>query len=777
MLKQARNIFFLGIKGVAMANLAVILKKIGKRVYGTDIEEEFITDKLLKDNKINWQTGFDSEILSKNIDLVVYSAAHGGLDNPQIITAKKRKIKIISQAELLGELMADFQVKIAVAGCHGKTTTSSLLAYVLNRLKAKPSYLVGVPFFTSYQPVVGFADHQGTNYEKGKYFVVEADEYGVNPPKDKTPKFFKLNSDWIICTNIDFDHPDVYKNIEGTKRAFLKFFDEKKLILCIDNKTILQSLNQLKRSNYITYGFSTKADYQITNWKVNDDGSEFEIFGPRRARLDSSLFKISLFGEQNISNAAAVIVQLIEIGYKTADIKKAIVGFIGAKRRLEKVYEKNGTYLFDDYAHHPTEIKASIKALRARFTDKRIIIIFQPHTYSRTMFLLKEFADSLSLADTAFILPIFSSAREKTTQFKISSQDIINGRKNLSYVKSNVQLINQLNKVLRKGDVIVTMGAGNVYKLKEKIIKIIIQNPKFKSQNYNSKIKIEKNKNLTHYLTLRTKVIAECFIEAKTREDLINAKRYSLENNLPLFILGGGSNFAITKEKLTGLVVKNSYQDLTILNENSKNVTISVSSGCPVSLLISKCLANGWQGFEYHRGLPGSVGGAIYMNSKWTKPLSYFSDTLLYAYLIDDRGQDKKVEKNYFQFAYDYSILQKTKEILLEAVFKLKKVDGQVLKKKSEEVLEYRRLTQPQGLATSGCFFKNFKGKSVGYLIDKAGLKGLTIGDFYVSPVHANFIVNRGHGKNDDLLKLVKIIKERVKKKFGIELEEEVIVI
>ena len=158
MLEQAKNIFFLGIKGVAMTNLAVVLKKMGKNVTGCDLDEEFITDKLLKDNKINWQIGFDPNKILKQTDLIVYSAAHSGTNNPLIVEAKKNlEIKIISQAKLLGKLMDQFKTKIAVCGCHGKTTTSSLLAYALNKLKQKPSYIVGAPFFT---------DYSGGDYER-----------------------------------------------------------------------------------------------------------------------------------------------------------------------------------------------------------------------------------------------------------------------------------------------------------------------------------------------------------------------------------------------------------------------------------------------------------------------------------------------------------------------------------------------------------------------------------------------------------------------------------
>ena len=761
MLKQAKNVFFIGVKGVAMANLAVFLKRIEKNVNGCDVEEEFITDKLLKKNKINWQVGFQIKTLPKKTDLVVYSAAHGGTNNPIVQEAKKRNIAVISQAELLGRIMKEFQIKIAVCGCHGKTTTSSLLVYALNKLNTKPSYVVGAPYFSGYQ---------GGDYQTNKYFVVEADEYGVNPPKDKTPKFLKLNPGWIICTNIDFDHPDVYRNIGETKKVFFKFFNNKKLILNIDDSNLLQCFKTLKSNKVFGYGFLNRADYQIINWSVKRNYSEFEIKGVGK-------FKVSLFGKHNIANATAVVVQLLKLGFKIDEIKKALIGFKGAERRFEMIYKKNDIYLFDDYAHHPNEIKATIESAKARFKDRRIIVIFQPHTYSRTIFLLKEFRESLSLADIGFVLPIFASARENRNQFKIDSRDIVKNKNNLSYVDSNVQLINRLDRVIRKEDVIFTMGAGDVYKLKDKLIKMINDKFQMTNQFQISNLQIEKNKNLTHYLTLRTKVVAEYFIEAKTRKDLINAKKYSLENNLSLFILGGGSNLAITKDKLPGLVVKNNYVDLKVIQESKNNIIISVSSGYSVSLLVAKAIQNGWSGFEYQQGLPGTVGGAIYMNSKWTKPAVYFGDSLLYGYLIDNNGRVKKVRREYFKFAYDYSILQKTKEIVLEGIFELKKSDPKIIKEKATFILNYRKKTQPFGVTSSGCFFRNPGNASAGYLIDQTGLKGYAVGDYFVSPIHANFIINRGNGESRDLLKLVKIIKEKVKAKFGVELEEEVIMI
>ena len=186
---------------------------------------------------------------------------------------------------------------------------------------------------------------------------------------------------------------------------------------------------------------------------------------------------------------------------------------------------------------------------------------------------------------------------------------------------------------------------------------------------------------------------------------------------------------------------------------------------------------NGYEGLEYHVGLPGTVGGALYMNSKWTMPLNYVGDALLSAQLLDKNGEEKKVTRSYFDFAYDTSVLQKSNEIVLEAVFKLKNSDPVATKKHAEFAMSYRRQTQPFGIFTSGCFFRNIDGGSAGKLIDQAGLKNLRVGKFHVSDKHANFIINDGGGKPADLKKLLKLVKNKVKEKFGVRLEEEVIII
>ncbi|MEK7071034.1 MAG: UDP-N-acetylmuramate--L-alanine ligase [Patescibacteria group bacterium] len=464
-IEKAKNIFILGIKGVAMAHLAIILSEMGKHVTGADVDEIFKTDVLLQIHNLKVQIGFDPQTLPKETDLVIYSAAHGGLENPLIQEAKKRNVTILSQGEVLGELSSYCKHTIAICGTHGKTTTSSMLAYALIKLGVKPSFMVGTPKFNEYE---------GSAYGDKEYFVIEADEYGVNPPLDKAAKFLFLNPDTILCTNIDFDHPDVYDSLDTVKDTFRSFFTKaNNLIVCGDDINALETAKHSGKK-FKTYGFSEKNDIQIKEFRTTSDGTELTLLIENKPHK----FYTTLWGEKNSSNTAGVISVLLQYGFSSSEIQKAIQYFTGAQRRFELLYKTNDIFLFDDYAHHPAEIKATIESARRRYPNKILRVIFQPHTFSRTKMFLKEFAEALVLADTAYILPVFSSAREKGSEFNVTSQDIVAQAKILG--KTNIQtydtkegLLEELTKVIGANEVIFTMGAGNVYELGDDIIKVI----------------------------------------------------------------------------------------------------------------------------------------------------------------------------------------------------------------------------------------------------------------------------------------------------------------
>lgn len=301
--------------------------------------------------------------------------------------------------------------------------------------------------------------------------------------------------------------------------------------------------------------------------------------------------------------------------------------------------------------------------------------------------------------------------------------------------------------------------------------------------------RVEREKNLFPYFTLRTHSVAQYYIEVLTREEFLHTVQAARETKTPLMIIGGGSNIAVTSRHIDGIVMKNSYVKLNVMKESKETVEILISSGYTMSLLVNKTIDMGWEGFEYHRGLPGTLGGAVYMNSKWTRPPSQIGDSLLRGVLLDEKGFPKNVGRDYFEFKKGYSILQKTKEILLEGVFLMKKTDPTVLRERAETVMNYRQKTQPSGAATCGCFFRNISEEdrkrlgidttSSGYLIEQSGMKNISFGAFAVSDIHANFIVNTGAVKPEtrDLLQLIDTIKKKVKNKFGVELVEEVVVV
>lgn len=287
----------------------------------------------------------------------------------------------------------------------------------------------------------------------------------------------------------------------------------------------------------------------------------------------------------------------------------------------------------------------------------------------------------------------------------------------------------------------------------------------------------QQNVDLKKFTTVRSPATASHFTTVKTREELIEAVRHGYKQNLEVMVIGGGSNTVFATENVYKFVIRNQYFNFEVVSETNTTADVKVSSGLPISMLISKTIEKGLEGFEYHQGLPGSVGGALHMNSKWTKPLMYFGDRLISATLLDKYGNEKTVDRTYFNFAYDFSELQNTKEILIEATFRLPKTDPEVLKRRAAEALAYRKVTQPFGVASSGCMFQNVDGKSAGELIDKAGLKGTRVGNFVVSEKHANFIINEGDGKVEDLKKLLELVKTKVKEVHGVDLMEEVRII
>lgn len=454
-----KKIYFIGIKGVAVAGLAIISKELNYGVDGSDVEEVFITDELLNKNGIHFYNGFAAENIKKyKPDLVVIGAAHGA-NNPEVKAVKSMKTPTLTQSEMLGKLMADYE-GVGVAGVHGKTTTTSMLALVLQDAGFSPSYFIG----TSNIPGLKSNAHIG----EGKYFVVEADEYKKSET-NLSPKFLDLPVKHLIVTSIEMDHPDVYSSAEHMYQVFyqlsLKIPRDGSVIACSDWPLVKRLVSRLADRNCVTYGFEKGASHQI----VDIHEGEKTTFSISTSKKIIGPIEIGMPGRHNILNAVAAYLMAKQLGVNDTIIFKTLRYFKGPKRRFEYLGEYNGAAFFDDYAHHPTALNFLIETAKKKFPTKKVTVVFQPHTYSRTSKLLKEFAKSLKGPDRLLILNIWASAREKSGMVTIKDliSEIRKHRNDVEFRSSLEDVASYLSATISKEDVVLLVGAGDVYKIYE----------------------------------------------------------------------------------------------------------------------------------------------------------------------------------------------------------------------------------------------------------------------------------------------------------------------
>ena len=448
-----KHIHFVGIKGVAMTALAVWYKEAGNIVTGSDTTETFPTDEVLVKARIH-VVSFDVKNIKKyNPDLVIYTGAHNGRDNPEVVQALKAGIHVLPHGQALGKVMAG-KKQVSVAGSHGKTTTTAMIATVLSHAGFDPSYAVGCGEIRG----LGLSGHYG----KKNIFVAEADEYVTDPGHDATPRFLWQLPDILVVTNIDFDHPDAYASLENVQDAFKILQKQSKVTIVNADDPASQVLDAS-----ITYGFSPKAEFRITNVHSAEDRTFF-TFSERGMEIGE--FMLQVPGRHNAINAAAAAIACKQLGVPWEDIKKGLLVFGGTRRRFEVVGNPpaggGGVRIIDDYAHHPQEIMATLAAAREWYPKNRIVAVFQPHTYSRTKALLSEFAHAFTQADEVILADIYSSARETDTlgiTGKTLVEETAKYNKNVLYAPDFAAVKKILNAHKRIGDVIIFMGAGNIY--------------------------------------------------------------------------------------------------------------------------------------------------------------------------------------------------------------------------------------------------------------------------------------------------------------------------
>jgi len=749
--KKIKSVHFTGIKGVGMTALALCCRDLGIKVTGSDLAEFFVTDKLLEKAKIKWQVGFSEENVGK-VDLLIYTGAHRGEKNIEVITAQSRNIPVMSHAEALGSLMSEKE-GISVCGVGGKTTTSSIIATILTKVGLHPSFAIGVgdinPLKTS-----------GRFDLKGKHFIAEADEYCVSPSHCR-PRFSYQKPNIIVISNIEFDHPDVFKDINHTIQIFKEFVESLPknglLIACVDNENIRKLLKLIKLPVQ-TYGFSKEADWQIKNYRQKNQRVSFSLKKDTEEIKDIGLM---IPGKFNSLNAAAAIITTKFLGVSSDKIKKAVSCFKGTKRRFEFISAVKGVKLYDDYAHHPLEIKSTLAAAREWFNNRRIFVIFQPHTFSRTKKLFKDFARSFSDASGVIFTDIYASAREKE-DFTVSSELLAKktqkNHRSVFYSSSKDEILDYLKKTVKKGDIVFTMGAGDIFLWHEEIIQ--------KLQKESRQLKIEKDKSLSSLTTFGIGGAAECFCGVDNLSQLKTTISWAKKKKVPWFILGGGSNLLIGDKGIRGLVIKIKNSKIEI-----KKSELLVEAGTTLGKLLFFCLNNQLSGLEFLAGIPGTVGGAIAGNagteSKW------IGDLVEKVIIFNPKDNEiHELLKRDCDFSYRNSRFLQTKEIVWQVILKSKRAKRELIQKNINGYIK-KRSNQPEG-KSAGSIFKNPPGKSAGILIEQTGLKGRSINGARISEQHANFIINSNRATAKEVLKLINLIKKKVLKKFNIKLEEEI---
>jgi UDP-N-acetylmuramate--alanine ligase len=441
-----KNIHFVGIGGIGMSGIAEILSHAGFSVSGCDAKPSAATD-LLQSRGIHVDIGHDPAHLD-SVELVVVTAAIKG-EHPEIEAARRRGIRIMKRAEALGAIVNQKRA-VGVSGTHGKTTTSAMISVVLQEAGLDPTVLVG-----------GMVRNFETNAKSGAgdVLVVEADEYART--------FHYLHPEVAVVTNVEADHLEYYGSLEAIVEAFRLFLTNVKpeglIVACIDDPNVAKLLSGAVGRSTVTYGLSDGVDFRAVNLEYHERGTSFEVPG-------LGFFKLFVPGEHNVRNALATIAVARYFGVPYESISAALAKFLGVDRRFQILGDYLGAIVVDDYAHHPTEIRATLSAARSGYPERRIVALFQPHLFSRTRDFAREFGESLRVADVPIVAPIYAAREEPVDG--ISARIISDSVPGIEFLdRSNAEIVNEMRRRLRPRDIFITMGAGDVHEIAEELVR------------------------------------------------------------------------------------------------------------------------------------------------------------------------------------------------------------------------------------------------------------------------------------------------------------------
>ena len=451
-IKLAKNelIHFVGIGGIGMSGLALIMNELGFKVQGSDISNNKNIERL-RQKKIRVLIGHKKQNI-KNASILVISSAIKN-NNKELMFAKKKKLPIYIRGEMLAHIVSLMR-NIVIAGSHGKTTTTSLISKIFSKAKIDPTIING-----------GVLNSFGNSAKLGKsnWCILESDE--------SDGSFVKVPQTYSVITNIDKEHLDFYKSMDNLENKFISFIEKTpsfgKAFICVDDKNNRKILKKIKNNNYYSYGTKKGSNFQILNISQNVKFSKFDlkIELPGISKKLIKNIKVPIIGMHNVRNAAASVAVSSSVGISENIIKRALSEFEGVQRRFTKVFTYNNVSFYDDYAHHPTEIKEVMNGISEVYKKKKIICIFQPHRISRLRALRKEFSYAFSKANTVILCPIYKAGENIKLGFKyinFAKEIIKNSKVKIILIKNEIDLAKFTKQNIYGDQLVVSMGAGSV---------------------------------------------------------------------------------------------------------------------------------------------------------------------------------------------------------------------------------------------------------------------------------------------------------------------------
>jgi len=596
-----RRVHFVGIGGCGMSGLARLLVQLGHHVSGSDMSPNETTKGLQKLG-VKIHSGHSPRNVSEETELVVFTSAVNG-ENVEVQAADEFKIPRVRRGLLLSALM-NHRSNIAVAGTHGKTTTSAMIAYVLTRSDDAPTYSIG-----AHVPVLGTNARVGG----GKYFVAEADE------SDGTLVGF--SPEYAVCLNIESEHLDYHGSMDKLQAAFESFFSStlKTVFLCADCPNCLALAPKCRAA--ITFGFSEKADYRAVHVETTARGTRFTV-----ACRDQQIGVVELIipGRQNVTNALAAVAVADELGVAFDKIAAALAEFTGAARRFDRRYEEGEILVVDDYAHHPTEVRATINAARTLLTARengyrRLLVAFQPHRYSRTQALREEFATAFGGADRLFLTEIYAASEKPIAGVngEMLFQAVTGtGQSGVSYERDLEMLVIRLFAEARPGDLILTMGAGNIYKVSEALVRKLRARPSNRNVEQSSlniardlgvllsnRAQIRENEPMSRHTSMKVGGPAEFWIEPAGERDLARLLYYCHEREIPVTVTGRGTNLLVLDGGIQGVVISLGHEDFSKVQVEGEQII--AGAGARIKTIVALAVKHELGGLEFLEGIPG----------------------------------------------------------------------------------------------------------------------------------------------------------------------------